>query len=91
MIILVKVHDLMKSAQMKKILIPEKLSIVGFDDSPTAEQVWPSLSTVKQPVIEMALHAAKLLIGEFDGLTEETVSKEFKSEIIIRESLKNLN
>ena len=39
----------------------------------------------------MALHAAKLLIGEFDGLTEETVSKEFKSEIIIRESVKNLN
>ena len=54
-------------------------------------QVWPSLSTVKQPVIEMALHAAKLLIGKFDGLTEKTVSKEFKSEIIIRESLKKLN
>ena len=81
----------MKSAQMKKILIPDELSIVGFDDSPTAEQVWPSLSTVKQPVNEMALHAAKLLIGEFDGLTEKTVSKEFKSEIIIRESLKKLN
>ena len=81
----------MKSAQMKKILIPDELSVVGFDDSPTAEQVWPSLSTVKQPVIEMALHAAKLLIGEFDGLTEKTVSKEFKSEIIIRESLRKLN
>lgn len=81
----------MKSAQMKKILIPDQLSIVGFDDSPTAEQVWPSLSTVKQPVKEMALHAAKLLIGEFDGLTEKTVSKEFKSEIIIRESLRKLN
>ena len=33
----------MKSAQMKKILIPDELSIVGFDDSPTAEQVWPYL------------------------------------------------
>ena len=37
----------------------------------------------------MALHAAKLLIGEFDGLTEKTVSKEFKSEIIIKNLLKS--
>ena len=50
-------------------------------DSPTADGDF----LVKQPVMS---HAAKLLIGEFDGLTEETVSKEFKSEIIIRESLK---
>ena len=81
----------MKSAQMKKILIPNELSIVGFDDSPTAKQVWPSLSTVKQPFNEMAFHAAKLLIGQFDGLTEKAVSKEFKSKIIIRESLKKIN
>ena len=82
---------LMKSAQIKKILIPDELSIIGFDDSPIAQQLWPSLSTVRQPINEMAIHAAKLLIGEFDGLTEETVCKEFKSEIIIRESLINLN
>mgnify|MGYP001170878401 CR=1 FL=1 len=82
---------LMKSAQMKKILIPDELSIIGFDDSPIAQQVWPSLSTVRQPVNEMAIHAAKLLIGKFDGLTEKTISKEFKSAIIIRESLKKLS
>ena len=49
------------------------------------------MSTVKQPVEEMAMHAAKLLIAQFDGLTEKTVSKEFKSEIIIRESLRQLS
>ena len=81
----------MKSAQMKKILIPDELSIIGFDDSLVAKQLWPSLSTVKQPVNEMAFHATKLLIGKFDGLTEKIVSKEFKSKIIIRESLKKLN
>ena len=80
----------MKSARMKNIDIPDQLSIIGFDDSPTAQQVWPSMSTVKQPVEEMAMHAAKLLITQFDGLTEKTVSKEFKSEIIIRESLHRL-
>ena len=82
---------LMKSAQMKKILIPDELSIIGFDDSPIAQQLWPSLSTVRQPINEMAIHAAKLLIGEFDGLIEKTISKEFQSAIIIRESLKKLS
>ena len=82
---------IMKSARMKNINVPDQLSIIGFDDSPTAQQVWPSMSTVKQPVEEMAMHAAKLLIAQFDGLTEKTVSKEFKSEIIIRESLRQLS
>ena len=35
-------------------------------------------------------HAAKILIARFDGLAEKTKSKEFKSELIVRESLKSL-
>jgi len=81
----------MKAAQMKGIKIPSELSIVGFDDSPIAEQLWPSLSTIKQPVKEMACHAAKLLLGTLDGMSEKTESKEFKSEIILRESLISLS
>jgi DNA-binding LacI/PurR family transcriptional regulator len=38
----------------------------------------------------MAGHAAKLLLGKVDGLSEQTVSKEFKSELILRESLISL-
>jgi len=48
------------------------------------------LTTVKQPVEKMAAHAAKILIAKFDGLAEQTKSKEFKSELIVRESLKTL-
>ena len=36
----------MKAAQMKGIKIPSDLCIIGFDDSPIAEQLWPSLSTI---------------------------------------------
>jgi len=38
----------------------------------------------------MAAHPAKILIAKFDGLAEQTKSKEFKSELIVRESLKTL-
>ena len=77
----------MKAAQMRGINIPLDLSLVGFDDSPLAAQLWPSLTTIRQPVEEMAYHAARLLLGNIDGLSEEMDSKEFISELILRESL----
>ena len=80
----------MKAAQMNGINIPLDLSLVGFDDSPLAAQLWPSLTTIRQPVEDMAYHAAKLLLGNIDGLSEEMDSKEFISELILRESLINL-
>lgn len=53
-------------------------------------KLWPALTTVKQPVKKMAGHAAKILMAKFDGLVEKTKSKDFESELIIRESLKIL-
>lgn len=42
--------------------VPSELSVFGFDDGPLASHIWPALSTVRQPVAEMAriaaLHAA---------------------------------
>jgi LacI family transcriptional regulator len=81
---------IMKSAQMKGMVVPNDLSLTGFDDSPIAQQIWPALTTIKQPVQQMAAHAAKILIAKFDGLVEKTKSKEFKSELVVRESLKLL-
>ena len=81
---------IMKSAQMHGLKIPDDISLAGFDDSPIAHQIWPALTTVKQPVEKMANHAAKILMAKFDGLNEQSQPKEFKSELIVRESLKNL-
>ena len=54
--------------------IPEDLSIVGFDDTPIAERIWPPLTTVRSPIREIGRAAARLLIGrkepEFSDLSE---------------------
>lgn len=42
--------------------VPEDLSVVGFDDAPIAQVVWPPLTTVRQPIREMARAAADMLI-----------------------------
>lgn len=81
---------IMKSAHMKGLKIPDDVSLAGFDDSPIADEIWPALTTVKQPVEKMAHHAAKILMAKFNGSEEANQSKEFKSELIIRESLRTL-
>ncbi|MFL2711709.1 MAG: LacI family DNA-binding transcriptional regulator [Gammaproteobacteria bacterium] len=80
----------MKSAHMKGLKIPDDISLAGFDDSPIADEIWPALTTVKQPVEKMANHAAKILMAKFNGIEEENQSKEFRSELIVRESLRTL-
>lgn len=53
-----------KAAQKLGLSIPEDLSIVGFDDSPLASRLWPSLTTVRLPIRDMGLHATSLLLAE---------------------------
>lgn len=49
------------SANSRNLKIPENISVVGFDDSLIASTVWPNLSTVRQPIQEMAELAVELL------------------------------
>ncbi|MBT8162978.1 MULTISPECIES: LacI family DNA-binding transcriptional regulator [Arthrobacter] len=43
--------------------IPEDLAIVSFDGSPEAEYSWPPLTTLGQPVEDMARAAVEALVG----------------------------
>ena len=53
----------MATAQRLGLAVPRDLSVAGFDDAPIAAMVWPSLTTVRHPVAEMAAAAADLLIA----------------------------
>lgn len=44
------------------IKVPEDLSVVGFDDSPVASAVFPRLTTVRQPLGQMAAGAIRTLL-----------------------------
>jgi LacI family transcriptional regulator len=47
--------------------VPEDISIVGFDDAPLASQVWPALTTIRQPIEAMAAEATQLLLNTLSG------------------------
>lgn len=42
--------------------IPDDLSVVGFDDSWIAKSVWPEMTSLRQPIWEMAEEAVRLLL-----------------------------
>jgi LacI family transcriptional regulator len=43
-------------------VIPQDLSVAGFDDTPIATKIWPPLTTVRQPIAEMSELATSRLI-----------------------------
>lgn len=51
-----------RAAHRHGIRIPEELSVAGFDDIALARQVDPMLTTVRQPLFEMAEKAASMLL-----------------------------
>jgi LacI family transcriptional regulator len=44
--------------------VPSDLMIAGFDDTPLATTIWPTLTTVRQPIAAMARKAVELLLEE---------------------------
>ncbi|MDG2535859.1 LacI family DNA-binding transcriptional regulator [Sphingomonas sp. HITSZ_GF] len=50
-------------AHENDIEVPGALSIAGFDDSDLARAVWPPLTTIHQPVYDLAAAAAELILG----------------------------
>lgn len=48
-------------AHQQGISVPDELSVVGYDDAPLAEQVWPALTTVHQDAHLMTERAMEIM------------------------------
>jgi LacI family transcriptional regulator len=47
--------------------VPQDISVCGFDDIPLASQLWPALTTIRQPSREMGKVAALQLLEVLRG------------------------
>jgi len=70
--------------------VPGDVAIVGFDDTPLATTVWPELTTVRQPIAEMAREAVTLLLEQIrrkrSGAPQQVVHRLLEFTLIERES-----
>lgn len=77
------------AANQLGISIPDQLSVTGFDDTPRASTMFPTLTTVRQPITQMATRAVDLLVDNGNANKEE--DNIFEYEIIKRDSVRSIN
>jgi len=76
----------MRAARELGLSIPDDLSIVGFDDLAVTEWIGPPLTTVRQPLREMATTAAEMVFTLARGERPRNERIDLATELIVRES-----
>ncbi|MEU2976323.1 substrate-binding domain-containing protein [Streptomyces hirsutus] len=66
--------------------VPDDMSVIGFDDLPEARWLAPPLTTVRQPLSEMAATALLLLLRIMDGHHPESTRTELSTRLVERAS-----
>lgn len=76
-----------QAARQAGLRVPDDLSIVGFDDSPIANRIWPKMTTVRLPIRHMGRTAVQLLVSNHDpGAMEPPVATSVMPSLIVRGS-----
>jgi DNA-binding LacI/PurR family transcriptional regulator len=76
---------LFRALQQRGRRVPEDVSVVGFDDVPEAEYLWPSLTTVRQELDRLGERAVDLTLRALQG--EPSPTEELLAPaLLLRES-----
>lgn len=76
----------LSAAHEKGIDVPRGLSVAGFDDSPMARHAWPALTTVRQPIAEVARIATEELMKRLQGRSDVGSHHCLRAELVLRAS-----
>ncbi|MDR6880256.1 LacI family DNA-binding transcriptional regulator [Bacillus sp. 3255] len=71
--------------------VPADISVVGFDDTVFAAYVTPALTTVRRPIEQISKEGAIRLLDNIENKHHETEQVLLKTELIVRESVKQLS
>lgn len=74
----------------KGIVIPNDISMVGFDDLSFTANITPQLTTVRQPLYEIGRESCSMLVQMVTGDTCEKGIKVLDTELVIRNSVNKL-
>jgi LacI family transcriptional regulator len=75
-----------EAVRRRGLRVPDDISVVGFDDLPESRWASPPLTTVRQPLAEMGLLAARTVLRLARGEEIETPRVELATELVVRDS-----
>ena len=78
----------MKEAQQKGLHIPEDIQVIGYDDIPFSQLVYPGLTTISQPAFKLGYQAADLLVSRIRKNKVEEKRIKLDPKLILRDSLR---
>jgi LacI family xylobiose transport system transcriptional regulator len=77
---------LYEAARELGVRIPEELSVVGYDDLPVARWMGPPLTTVRQPLTEMAEEATRMALTLARGGRPANLRLDLATDLVVRQS-----
>jgi len=66
--------------------VPDDIAVIGFDDSPSAQQARPKLTTVRQPVDAMAARMVGELLAQIANPGRQPSHIVLDTELVLRDS-----
>ncbi|MBT8224211.1 MAG: LacI family DNA-binding transcriptional regulator [Dactylosporangium sp.] len=75
-----------RAARRLGLNIPEDISVIGYDNLPMATWIGPALTTIDQPLRDMAGTATRMLLDLARGAELQTNRVDLVTELIVRES-----
>jgi len=80
-------YGVYQAARERGLRIPDDLSVVGFDDVPMCEWIQPKLTTIRQPLEEMAAQGVRMVMAMAYQDAEPSPTKlEMATTLVVRES-----
>ncbi|KIR66252.1 transcriptional regulator, LacI family [Micromonospora haikouensis] len=75
-----------EAVRKRGLRVPDDVSVVGFDDLPEVRWCSPPLTTVRQPLVEMGMLAARTVLRLARGEKIESPRIELATELVVRDS-----
>ncbi len=76
----------LRAARKVGLDVPTDLSVIGYDNLPVAAWMGPALTTINQPLQDMAGTATRMLLDLARGVDLSTSRVDLVTELIVRES-----
>ncbi|WP_416904665.1 LacI family DNA-binding transcriptional regulator [Micromonospora echinospora] len=75
-----------EAVRKRGLRVPDDVSVVGFDDLPEVRWCSPPLTTIRQPLAEMGMLAARTVLRLARGEKIESPRVELATELVVRDS-----